>query len=424
MGAVTAGCFASLGHDVVGVDVDEAKARALCDGRTAHAEPGLEALLRAAVAEARLRTTADIAEAVEATDMSLICVGTPAANDGAVDLSQVVSASRDIGAALRHKSRRHTVVVRSTMLPGAIRGAVASTIETMSGKRIGTDIGLATVPEFLRAGSAVADFFKPAQIVIGAVDETSAAEAASVFAAVDGRVSVTSLETAEMVKIVSNMWHGLKVVFANEIGALCDGLSVDGGEVMRVFASDAKFNLSQSYLTPGFAFGGPCLGKDIRALVHRARGLSLDLPVLFGVLPSNERRIDRAVARILARGKRKIAMLGLAFKPETGILKDSPYLTLALRLIDSGADLLIFDPHLDAAESREGHDSRISAALVPSLELALGHGELVLRATPHRTFEGVEKMLTPDQTLIDVNAQSDGAESWAGRNMDIPSAGR
>jgi GDP-mannose 6-dehydrogenase len=408
VGAVSAGCLASLGHSIVGVDVDSAKVRALGQGRSAVAEPGLDGLLDEAIAAGRLRTTVDAGDAVQATELSLLCVGTPAGPAGEVDLRQLVAASRDIGAALRRKSGRHTVVIRSTVLPGTVRGTVAPLIEAASGRPAGSGFGLAAVPEFLRRGSAVDDFFNPSQIVIGVDGEATAAEIVPLFRALNGPLSVGTIEAAEMVKYVSNAWHGLKVAFANEVGALCQALAIDGGAVMDLFASDTKLNLSASYLRPGFAFGGPCLPKDIAALVHRAGALSLDLPLTASILPANERRIARAVDRVLASGRRRVSLLGLAFKAETGDLDGSPFLALALRLIESGLDLRVFDPLVDFAGVVRGAAADddgarlVSRVAVASVGEALAHGEAVVLGTRHRAFADLRGRLKPAQLLIDL----------------------
>jgi GDP-mannose 6-dehydrogenase len=409
VGAVSAGCLASLGHEIVGVDIDEAKVRAIGEGRSTVAEPGIDALLGEAMAGGRLRATLDADDAVQATELSLLCVGTPAGPGGDVDLRQVVAASRGIGAALRRKAGRHIVVVRSTVLPGTVRGTVALVIEAASGRRAGEGFGLAAVPEFLRRGSAVDDFFNPSQIVIGVDDDATASAIVPLFRALNGPLSVGTIEAAEMVKHVSNVWHGLKVAFANEVGALCQALAIDGGAVMDIFARDTKLNLSASYLRPGFAFGGPCLPKDIAALVHRAGVVAVDLPLTASILPANERRIAQAVDRVRASGRRRVSLVGLAFKADTGDLAGSPFLALAQRLIESGLDLRVFDPHVDFASRVGGAAGScadgallVSRVAVASLDQALAHGEAIVLGTRHRALAGLAGMLKPTQLLIDL----------------------
>ena len=411
VGSVSAVCLASLGHTIVGVDVDDAKVRAFALGRPAVAEPGIEDLLGSATMAGRLRTTGNADDAVQATDVSLICVGTPAGPAGDVDLRQVIAASREIGNALRRKSDRHIVVVRSTVLPGTVRGTVAPIIATMSGKRSGSDFGLAAVPEFLRRGSAVEDYFNPSQIVIGVDEDVTSLQIVPLFGAMNGPVSVVSIETAEMVKYVSNTWHGLKVAFANEIGALCDALAMDATQVMDVFASDITLNLSRAYLRPGFAFGGPCLIKDVNALVHRAGTLVLDLPLTSSILPANDRRIGRAVDRVVASGRRQVSLLGVSFKAETGDTNCSPFIALALRLIERGLDLRVFDPHADfggtvQGSTGDGSDGirHVARVAVESLDQALAHGALIVLGTPHRAFADVRARLRSSHMLIDLNA--------------------
>jgi GDP-mannose 6-dehydrogenase len=411
IGTVSAGCLASLGHQIVGVDVDAAKVRAFALGHPGIAEPGVETLLGDAIATGRLRVTVDAGDAVDTTDLSLICVGTPTGPDGAVDLRQVIAASHAIGTALRRKRGRHVVVVRSTVLPGTLRGTVASIIESTSGKRRGIDFGLAAVPEFLRQGSAVDDFFNPSQVVIGIDDEITAAQVVPIFRALNGPLTVGSIESAELVKYVANTWHGLKVAFANEVGVLCRALAIDGREVMNVFAGDIKLNLSRSYLRPGFAFGGPCLEKDIKALAHCANTHSLDLPLTASILRSNDRLIGCAVDRIMASGLRQVSLLGFTFKAETGDLNGSAYVALAYRLMDSGIDLRVFDPHANfgaAAANEADHASdgfpRIHDIAVESMDQALAHGALVVLGTPHRFFADARSKLKSSHMLIDLNA--------------------
>jgi GDP-mannose 6-dehydrogenase len=397
VGAVAAGCLASLGHRIVGVDIDTAKLRAVAEGRSPVAEPGVDALLQAAIAAGRLRATGDAADAVAATELSLVCVGTPHGTDGDVDLRQVVAVSREIGAALGRKSGRHTVVVRSTVPPGTIRGTVASIIAAESGRPPGAGFGIAAVPEFLRRGSAVDDFLNPSQLVIGVDDAATASDVVPLFRALSGPLSVATIEEAEMAKYVANAWHGLKAAFANEVGALSQALGIDGAAVMEIFARDARLNLSAAYLRPGFAFGGPCLPKDIAALVHRARTLGLDLPLTASILPANGRQVARAIERVRAIGRRRVSLLGLAFKPETGERAGSPFLAMAQGLIDGGFDLRVFDPHVDFAE-----DDSLATRTVGSLAEALAHGETIVLGTRHGAFAGLGAMLKPSQVLVEL----------------------
>ncbi len=399
-GAVSAACLASLGHSVTGLDTDANVRRLIGEGRSPTAESGLGDLLRDAVSKGRLAISDDPDAAVRATELSLVCVGTPAGADGALDVESLVRVSQTIGAAL---VRGHTVVVRSTMLPGTMRSVVVPILEKSSGLRANLDFDVAVAPEFLREGTAVEDFFAPAQIVVGARDAAVAARVGSLFHGAEGPLSLTSIEAAEMAKYASNIWHGLKIAFANEIGGYCQSLAIDPAEVMRIFTQDRKLNLSERYLQPGFAFGGPCLMKDIEAFMHSARQLGLALPVMASILPSNQRRIDDRTDLILRTGKRAIGFLGLGYKPDTDDIRSSPYLDVCRRLIDHGRDLRIFDPYLSSSAWRENALAFMpDTAIVASLDEALAHGDLIVIGTPHEVFADVRSRLSPGQSLIDL----------------------
>ena len=391
VGAVSAACLASLGHSVTGLDT-EAKTRNLVAlGRSPIVEPGLEDLLHDAVSKGRLAVSDDAKQAVRATEFSLICVGTPRGIDGAFDAEALRSVSQAIGTGIARGG--HTVVIRSTVLPGTARDVVIPILERASGMRAGVDFAVAVAPEFLREGTAIEDFFAPPQIVVGADNRDVASRVAALFRGVEGPLSMTSIEAAETVKYVSNAWHGLKVAFANEIGAFCRSLAIDGAEVMRIFAEDRKLNLSARYLIPGFAFGGPCLAKDIDALTRRAGELGLALPVLSSILSSNEGRIEERLELILRTGKRAISFLGLSYKAETDDLRSSPYLELCRRLVAHGCDLRVFDPLLTRSPPAGGTGDDFprapplaAAHLVNTLDEALRHGDLIVIGTHHQAL--------------------------------------
>jgi GDP-mannose 6-dehydrogenase len=311
VGAVSAAALASLGHTITAVDPNAERRRLVAGGRAPFVEPGLDELLSSAVAKGTLTVEDSAAKALGAAGISLVCVGTPRGPDGAFDAHTLACVSEEIGAALVPD---HIVVVRSTVLPGTVRDVVIPTLERASGLLAGFDFNVAVAPEFLREGSAIEDFFAPPQIVIGADESACAASVAALFRGVSGPLSITSIEVAEMVKYVSNTWHGLKIAFANEVGSCCRNRAIDASEVMRIFAEDRKLNLSAQYLTPGFAFGGPCLSKDIEAFAWRGRQRGLALPLISSILASNAQRIEERLELILGTGKRAVSLLGLSYK--------------------------------------------------------------------------------------------------------------
>ena len=346
VGVVSAACLAQRGHRVVGVDISALKVDLMNDGRSPIIEEGLDELVRAGRASGRIRATADWQDAVANTDMAWVCVSTPSLPNGNIDRRFLKTVCEQIGTGLKTRDARYTVVVRSTTLPGTTREVLIPTLEAASGKRVGTNVGVCYHPEFLREGSSVHDFHSPPKIVIGASDEVSADALASLYADYDAPLVQTTMEVAEMVKYSDNTWHAVKVGFANEIGALCKELSIDGRTVMEIFCRDTKLNLSDKYLRPGFAFGGSCLPKDLRALNYEGKRRDLELPLLSSILPSNQRHIDRALTLITDEGRRRVGMLGLSFKSGTDDLRESPYVEIAERLIGKGYELRIYDPYV------------------------------------------------------------------------------
>ena len=295
VGAVSAGCLARQGHEVIGVDAEPSKVNLINAGKAPIIEKDIGEIIEQQVAAGRLSATTDAAAAIRHTELSLICVGTPSLPNGGIDLKYVRRACEQIGAALRSHPGAPVVVVRSTMLPGTMREVVIPTLERRSGKRAGAEFGVCISPEFLREGTAVRDYLNPPKTVIGELNPASGDPLAGLYAAVPGPLIRTDIETAEMVKYADNAWHALKVGFANEIGNVCKALEVDGHRVMDVFCQDTKLNLSSYYLKPGFAFGGSCLPKDLRALLYKAKTLDLSLPILGAILPSNEQQIERGM---------------------------------------------------------------------------------------------------------------------------------
>ena len=354
VGAVSTACLASLGHRVVGVDIDAAKVASIAAGEAPIHEAELGELLAAGVEDGLVTATDDLAEAVASTDVTFVSVGTPTAEDGGCDYRAIVASARAIGEGLTRKQGFHVVVMRCSIPPGTTMGVMVPEIEAVSGLRAGQDFGVCFNPEFLREGVAVADFREPPKTVIGATDERSGAIVAGMYAPVDEAPIVTSIEVAEMVKYVDNVWHAAKVCFGNEIGRLCKPLGIDSHQVMDVFCQDTKLNLSPYYLKPGFAFGGSCLPKEVRAVSHIARELDQDLPLIQSLIPSNEVQIERCVEMVRETGAKRVGILGLAFKPGTDDLRESPVLEVIARLQAEGVEVLAYDPAVTARTDVRG----------------------------------------------------------------------
>ena len=310
VGAVSAGCLAKDGHQVIGVDPYQPKVDLINAGQTPVIENEIGEIIAKAVKDRMLFATTNVEDAVLQSDISFICVGTPSQLNGSLDLKYVRSVCEQIGIAIRKKESYHVIVARSTMLPGSMSGVVIPTLEEASGKRAGHDFGVCINPEFLREGTAVYDLYHPPKTVIGETDTRSGDLIASLYSKIDAPLVRTDVETAEMVKYSDNVWHALKVGFANEIGNICKAIGLDGHRVMEIFCRDTKLNLSPYYMKPGFAFGGSCLPKDVRALSYKARSLDLDLPILNAILPSNQNQIDKGFDMVTEKGNRKIGLLG------------------------------------------------------------------------------------------------------------------
>ena len=413
VGAVTAACLAHQGHTVWGVDPNPVKVEALQNGRTPIVEAEVERLVAEASAARRIFATADPGQAVRETDISFVSVGTPSLRNGRLDLSHVQNVCRQIGAELRAKAGYHWIVLRSTVLPGTTEHMVIPLLEQASGKRAGLDFGVCFNPEFLREGSAVKDFFHPPFTIIGTRHRERLERLKEIYSWVPGTIFETDPASAEMVKYVCNSYHALKVTFANEIGTLCGELGLDSHTVMDIFKSDTNLNISSAYLKPGFAFGGSCLPKDLRALNYRAGELDLDLPLLQSILPSNEEHINRAVSRVLATGKRNVAIFGLSFKAGTDDLRESPMVLLVKRLFGEGYRIRIWDK--DVALGRLIGSNRafiqeviphIGELLSDNLEEVLRSSEVVVLGTNGPVRQQLLGLLREDQILIDLTRPS------------------
>jgi GDP-mannose 6-dehydrogenase len=408
VGAVTAGCLAQDGHEVIGVDPVRTKVDLINSGHCPIIEADIAEIIAAAVKSGRLRATDNQEEAIRETELSFVCVGTPSQANGNLDLTYIRRVCELIGEALKNKTPRHTVVIRSTILPGTMHRIVIPILEESSGKKAGAAFGVCNNPEFLREGSAVKDFNSPPKTVVGELDSTSGDMLASLYAKLHAPFIRTSIETAEMVKYVDNSWHALKIGFANEIGNLCKSLRIDAHEVMKIFCQDKKLNISPAYLLPGFAFGGSCLPKDLRALAYQAKMHDLDLPIMNAILPSNELQVAKGVQLITEKGHKKIGVLGFSFKAGTDDLRESPMIDVIERLIGKGYDLRIYDKNVNLARlvgaNRDfilNHIPHISRLMVGRIDAVLDHAQTIVVGNKDPEFQGVIDRLRDGQNLVD-----------------------
>jgi GDP-mannose 6-dehydrogenase len=429
VGCVTAACLAREGHDVVGVDVDAFKVRAINEGRSPFFEPGLSQLVGEMVAAGKLRATVDHAEAILGTDVALICVGTPTRSDGSTRLDYLLQVFSSIAEQLRRKDEYFVVALRSTVLPAAFEEQLIPLLERNSGKSVGRDIGFVYNPEFLREGVALKDFHDAPWTIIGSWDSRAGEVVASLYQSLTAPLVRTDPKTAALVKYFSNAFHALKVVFGNEVGSLCREMGVDGGEMMRIFSQDTKLNISHRYLKPGFAFGGSCLPKDLKAMVSEIGKRGLSLPVLESILPSNEEHLRSCLQVVTETNKKRIGLVGLSFKAGTDDLRESPAVELAERLIGKGRDVRIYEPsiapgrlhgtNLDFIENSIPH---IWKLMVGSLNELFRHADVVvvmqqMKAEDRQYFSTMKA----EQICIDLvrtlAAEDVGAEYWS---MDMP----
>jgi GDP-mannose 6-dehydrogenase len=409
VGCVSAASFAGDGHDVVGVDINADKVAAINEGRSPIVEPGLEELLSRCTVERRLRATTDTAEAVRDSEVSLLCVGTPSHKNGSLDLSYLERVSEQVGAALKDKSTYHVVVVRSTVLPGTTHGVVIPMLERTSGKKYGDGFGVSVNPEFLREGTALKDFRKPPLTVVGHNHAADASGTIALYQAIDAPLVSTSIRVAEMMKYASNTWHALKVCFANEIGNLCKRLDIDSHEVMDIFCRDEKLNLSAYYLKPGFAFGGSCLPKDVRALQYRAKEVDVELPVISSILPSNKLQIEHAFNQVMETGRKNIGLLGFSFKAGTDDLRESPIVILAEALLGKGCTLRIYDRNVSLARlvgaNKDYIDRQIphlSSLLCDTIAEVVEQSEVVVVGNQSPEFADALMKTRSEQIVIDL----------------------
>jgi GDP-mannose 6-dehydrogenase len=382
VGAVSCACLPELGHEVIGVDTNPSKVRMISDGQSPVVEEGINELIAAAVQAGQLRATDDVESAVRGSEISLISVATPSNPNYTPNLSAVDVVVRSIGAAIRNKGGSHTVVLRSTVPPGTTEERIQPILEQAVGRKVGDRLSLVFNPEFLREGSSVKDFHQPPQTVIGSIDEAGYLALERMYAGLPGAVVRTSCRVAESVKYLCNVFHALKIVFANEAGSVLKACGLDGREVMKIFCQDTQLNISPAYLRPGFAFGGSCLPKEVKGFMTLAREKDVPIPALAGLIESNAAHIERAYDMIARQGRCRVALFGLAFKPGTDDMRDSPLVTLAERLIGKGFDLAIYDSFVKI--------SRLLGKNKEFIDREIPHLDRLLQATPEQVLEGAQ----------------------------------
>jgi GDP-mannose 6-dehydrogenase len=408
VGTVCSACLADRGHTVIGVDSAESKVDLIRKGQAPIIEPEIGELVAQTVQSGKLTATTDSSAAVASTDMSIICVGTPSQPNGALGLAAIDAVSNEIGAAIRGKKTRHEIVVRSTVVPGTTRDFVVPRLAKASGKTPGKEFGVAFNPEFLRESSSVADFRNPSKTVVGGLDDVTTAAVMGLYDHLPGAKLATSIEVAEMVKYVDNSWHALKVAFGNEIGVLANAMNINSHDVMNIFFEDKRLNISTAYLRPGFAFGGSCLPKDLRALTYLGRKLDLSLPVLNHILDSNRMLVERGVDWVLSQSKKRIALLGISFKSGTDDMRESPFVELAERLLGKGCELRIYDPNVQLARivgSNKEYLTRvlphIADLLVSDVDDAVKWADVIVVSTNERVYKEALANARPEQIVLD-----------------------
>lgn len=409
VGCVSAGCLARLGHDVIGVDVNPSKVELLDRGMSPIVERGLPELIAAMRKAGRLKAMTAHERAVEETEVSIICVGTPSSDDGSLDLSFVRRIASSIADSLKRIGRFHAVVLRSTVLPGTMEQEFIPALEAGSGKRAGIDFGAAYNPEFLREGNALSDFETPSYTVVAATDERTARMTRDIYHGIDAPVVTLGFRSAEMLKYVNNTFHGVKVAFANEIGSICKNAGIDSHEVMDLFCRDTKLNISPAYLKPGFAFGGSCLPKDLRAITDLARRLNLSTPLLSAVLESNQNHVQSALQLIDRTRKKRIGVLGLTFKAGTDDIRESPIVKVVEALVGRGMKVKVHDENIDIArmvgtnrEYLERYIPYLPAIIKPTVREVVEDAEVIVVATGAQSHRAAIDLLRPDQILIDL----------------------
>lgn len=420
VGAVTSACLCDSGHEVIAIDKDPVKVKCIKNGKSPIIEQDLPELIAKYAQKGTLTATEDIQEAIEQSDISLICVGTPSRPDGSLDLAYVETACAEIGKVLKNKKEFHTVVLRSTMVPGSAIKICLPILEKHSGKKSGVDFGFGNNPEFLRESTAIFDYYNPPKIVVGANDEKSAQTIMALYEGIDAPRVITAVEVAEGVKYADNAWHAMKIGFANEIGNIISDCGVDSHKVMDIFCMDTKLNISKAYLKPGFAFGGSCLPKDVRAIRAKGMEIGLKTPLFDALMIANDNQIERAFEKVKRLGVKNIALLGLSFKAGTDDLRESPLVTLSQALLKEGYNLKIYDPNVFEAKNTEGSNQHyintvikdVSDCLVENSD-DLKNTELFIIGNSNKDFVKIMNA-NQDKPILDLVRLDDSLESYSG----------
>jgi GDP-mannose 6-dehydrogenase len=420
VGAVSVAALAEIGHNVIGVDPNESKVEMVRDGKSPIVETGVAELMAAGQANGRIRATSDAAEAVAASDVSIICVGTPSRANGSLELGQIENVCEEIGKALAKSDRDHHVIVRSTMLPGSMADVVLPTLEKSSGRVADVDFGVCYNPEFLREGSSVNDFWNPPFTVVGCRDQRTVDVVREIYAPVTGEFVETGIGEAEMIKYVSNVFHALKVTFANEIGTICKAVGIDSHVVMDIFKRDRKLNISEAYLNPGFAFGGSCLPKDLRALTSLARMNDVHTPVVSSILPSNRAHVDRAFEMIRSAGSRRVGFFGMSFKAGTDDLRESPLVELIERSIGKGYEVLVYDENVSLADLHGSNREyivreipHIASLIRDDMQEIVESCDTLVIGNRDVAFEAIPTLASSQHTVIDLVRLAGGTDNPA-----------
>ncbi|MBD3343461.1 MAG: nucleotide sugar dehydrogenase [Chitinivibrionales bacterium] len=409
VGCVSGACLAKLGHHIIGVDTNPLKTEMINNGKSPVVEQGIDTLIADVIRNNQYSATLDVREAMDQSDVGMICVGTPSRSNGSLDKAFIRRVSEQIGAVLRNRNDYFDVVVRSTVLPGTVDELVIPTIETVSGKKAGEHFGVCMNPEFLREGTSVKDFFSPPTTVIGEIDSRSGELLQEIYTGIDAPIVHTNIKTAEMVKYVDNCFHALKICFANEIGSICKMLGVDSHEVMDIFCRDHKLNISPAYLKPGFAFGGSCLPKDLRAITYESKILDLEVPMMSSILTSNHQQITRVISKLLEYRGKTIGFMGLSFKGGTDDLRESPLVEVIETLIGKGFSIRIYDKNVSIArlmgankEYIEKQIPHISRLMCKNCEDLIAASDVVVIGNNEEEFRGALSQIHNNHTIIDL----------------------
>lgn len=409
VGCTSAACLAKEGHMIIGDDINPAKVEMINRGQSPIIEKDIDAIIKEAVENGRLSATTDLQKAIHQTDIAFVCVGTPSNHNGSIDLHHIKQVCEQIGEGLQQKQNYFVIVVRSTILPGTIEKELIPILEHYSGKSVGKDFGICMNPEFMREGSSVYDYYNPPKIVIGEYDKKAGDIVEEIYQGINAPVIRTEIKVAEMIKYVDNSFHALKVAFANEVGNICQKLSLDSHKVMDIFCLDTKLNLSSYYLKPGFAFGGSCLPKDLRAINHVAKRLDIETPLLGNILRSNSQQIQNLLNKLMEYKKKRLGFLGLSFKEGTDDMRESPIVEVIETMLGKGFEIYIFDKNVSLSrligankEYIEKEIPHISSLMCSSIEGLIENSDVIIMANKENNVKNIFDMIRDDQVVIDL----------------------